>query len=209
MGAPEWKRLRVVEIGVRHPVLCRGSRFRASVGDMPPRTLAGEPPTASRPRPVLRWALIGSAAAVVIALLLGALWPFLPHPLRTDQGSVQELYEAANLAHVGADSTHVDVNAEYELAASIWPWDLPPGFVFSAERGAPDTPGHHWVGMGVRAAFQRWASATLSTVQSEKLPDGDKTRLLDQVAAATDYLLDLRILSDVNFVANSVDPLRP
>lgn len=58
-------------------------------------------------------------------------------------------------------------DAEYVLAATVWPWELPPGFAFPKNRGIPDTPGH-WNGMCVRDAFSMWKTAILDAVK-----DGD------------------------------------
>ena len=119
---------------------------------------------------------IGVSALVVVgllALVTPLVVPVLPHSVQvalggtidTVPGTVDELFAQTGLGEDGqyGDSkvTHAEVDEEYVLAATIWPWSLPPDWKFPKSRGAGDTPGYHWNGMGVKAAFSIWASAAL------------------------------------------------
>lgn len=168
----------------------------------------------------------GAAVSVVIlglgALALPAILPFLPSraqvalggTIDTVPGTVNDLYARTGTADhaTKADEvgiTHAAVDEEYVIAASIWPWDLPADWRFPRSRGVADTPGHHWNGMGVKAAFSIWATATLDEARSGDLTEAEANRLLDEVTDATDTLIAAGLLTDSHFVARSVDPLRP
>jgi hypothetical protein len=167
---------------------------------------------------------IGVAAAAIVGLLAiaaPAIVPVLPQQLQvglggtidTVPGTVDELFRETGVGGSGqyGDSpvTHAEVDEEYVIAASIWPWSLPPGWAFPKNRGVPDTPGHHWNGMGVKAAFSTWATASLEAVKAGELTPDAANDLLDEVEDATQTLLDAGLLSDRGFIARSVTPLRP
>jgi hypothetical protein len=165
-----------------------------------------------------------SVSAVTIAGLVGlAAWtivPMLPQQAQaalvgtidTIPGTVEELFARTGLGEFAEGGrsrvSHADVDEEYVIAATIWPWTLPPDWGFPKSRGVGDTPGHHYNGMGVRAAFSLWAKASLDAVKAGALDPGAAQHLLDEVEDATRTLLDARVLSDARFVENSVTPLR-
>lgn len=167
---------------------------------------------------------IGAATAVVIAglvaLLLPVLVPFLPSQaqvalggtIETVPGTVDELLEGAGLGDGGGYGTtrytHEQVDEEYVFAASIWPWALPPGWGFPKNRGVADVPGAHWNGMGVQAAFSKWAATALDVVEAGDLEPAEANALLDELEAATRILLEKGVLSDRAFIARDIEPLR-
>ena len=158
-----------------------------------------------------------SALAVVglVALTAPAIAPLLPQQVQvalggtidTVPGTVDELF--AKTESGDARVTHADVDDEYVTAASIWPWSLPPGWGFPRNRGVADTPGSHFDGMGVKAAFSLWATASLEAVRADDLDPAAANLLLDEVEDAYETLRDARLLSDRGFIAASVTPLRP
>ena len=173
-----------------------------------------------------RTAKITIAASVIavggiLALAAPAMGPFLPQQVQvalggtihTVPGTVDELFAQTRLGEYRRDgdskATHAEVDEEYVIAASIWPWSFPPGFGFPKNRGVADTPGHHWNGMGLKAAFSIWATASLEAVKAGDLPPDAANDLLDEVEAAYQTLFDEGLLSNRRFIAESVTPLRP
>lgn len=173
----------------------------------------------------LRTTLAVSAASLVVvgglvALIVPVILPVLPTQaqvmlggtLETNPGTLDELFRGAGLGEHGdyGDTTvsHADVDAEYEHAASVWPWALPPDWGFAKHRGVADTPGRHVNGMGVQAAFSMWATASLDAVKSGRLEPEAASALLDELEAATRILLDERVLSDAGFIEDAITPLR-
>jgi hypothetical protein len=158
-----------------------------------------------------------SVLAVVglVALTAPALGPLLPQQVQvalggtidTVPGTVDELFAKTESGE--GRVTHADVDEEYVIAASIWPWSLPPVWGFPRNRGVADTPGSHFDGMGVKAAFSIWATASLEAVKSGDLAPDAANHLLDEVDAAYQTLRDARLLSDRGFIDESVTPLRP
>lgn len=163
------------------------------------------------------------AILVVIGLLVSGVYivaPLLPQQAQsvligtidTVPGSVDDLFRETGTGPYALGSpkpvSHDDVDAQYVTAASIWPWTLPPDWGFPKGRGVADTPGGHWNGMGIKAAFSLWASASLGAVKSGALTGSAAEHMLDQVEAATERLLAERLLTDRGFIANSVTPLR-
>lgn len=168
-------------------------------------------------------AVISVSAVTIAGLIALAAWtivPMLPQQAQaalvgtidTVPGTVEELFAQTGLGAYaeGGPSrvSHADVDDEYVIAATIWPWTLPPDWGFPKSRGVGDTPGHHYNGMGVRASFSLWAKASLDAVKAGGLAPGAAEHLLDEVEDATRTLLDARVLSDARFVENSVTPLR-
>lgn len=161
------------------------------------------------------------AIAVVFGLLVLAAPAFvhlLPQraqialggTIDTTPGTPAELLAQTGLNNAGSVKvTHDDVDEEYVTAATIWPWALPPEWGFPKSRGVADTPGQHYLGMGVRAAFSLWAVAALEAVETGNLSDEEINALLDEVQDATQTLLDAEVLSDRSFIAEAVTPLRP
>lgn len=157
--------------------------------------------------------IVGLVAGTV-ALVGPSVVPFLPRQAQVALGGsidtvpsdAAELLQATDSGD--AKVTHAHVDEEYVLAASMWPWSLPPGWSFPRNRGVADIPGHHYDGMGVRAAFSLWASASLDAVKAGDLPSADANLLLDEVEEATQILLDAGLLSDRRFIERSVTPLR-
>ena len=159
--------------------------------------------------------------ALITPLVMPLVVPVLPHSVQdalggtidTVPGTVDELFAKTGLGEDGqyGDSkvTHAEVDEEYVVAATIWPWSLPPGWKFPKSRGAADTPGYHWNGMGVKAAFSIWAAASLEAAKAGELSTTDVNELLDSVEAAYEALLDEGVLTDRGFIAESVTPLRP
>lgn len=173
----------------------------------------------SRPGIAAVWVGSVLAAVALVALAAWTIIPMLPEraqtaligALDTTPGTVDELFAATGIAGAADGNTrvsHADVDREYVLAAEIWPWTLPPDWGFPRTRGVGDTPGHHYNGMGVRAAFALWAKATLDAVEAGRLDPDAATHLLDEVEAATRTLLEVRVLTDKGFIAESVTPLR-
>ena len=156
--------------------------------------------------------LVALAAPVIVPFLPSQVQVVLGGTIDTVPGSVEELFERTGLGDDGeygdARVTHADVNDEYVIAASIWPWNLPPGWGFPKNRGVADTPGQHWNGMGVHAAYSLWAKTSLQAVRSGDLSADAANALLDEVENATQTLLDEGVLSDRGFIAESVTPLR-
>ena len=156
--------------------------------------------------------LVALAAPPIIAVLPEPVQVVFEGTIDTAPGTVDELFLATGLEGPGrygdAKVTHAGVDHEYEIAASIWPWDLPPGFGFPKHRGAADTPGTHWNGMGVKAAFSKWATAALEAAKSDHLAPPLANNLLDEVEDAYRALRDEGVLSDRDFIAESVTPLR-
>ena len=165
-----------------------------------------------------------ATAAVVIVGLLAltapVVVPFLPQrvqvalagTIHTIPGTVDDLYRQTHLGDygdVGATTTHAGVDDEYVIAATVWPWTLPTGWAFPAQRGVPDTPGAHSTGMGVKAAFSAWATASLDTVKSGDLTPAAADAVLDEVASAYRTLISDDILADHLFIEHAVTPLRP
>ncbi len=158
--------------------------------------------------------------AGLVALLLPVLLPFLPSKaqavlggtITTVPGTVDELLEVAALDDEGGYGdiryTHEQVDEEYVAAASIWPWRLPPGWGFPKNRGVADVPGAHWNGMGVQAAFSKWAATALDVVEAGDLEPDEANALLDELESATRILLDEGVLSDRAFIARDIEPLR-
>ena len=157
--------------------------------------------------------LVALITPIVIAVLPHSVQVSLGGTIDTVPGTVDELFAQTGLGEDGqyGDSkvTHAEVDEEYVVAATIWPWSLPPGWKFPKSRGAADTPGYHWNGMGVKAAFSIWAAASLEAVKAGELSTTDANQLLDSVEAAYDALLDEGVLTDRGFIAESVTPLRP
>ena len=168
-------------------------------------------------------AVISVSALTIAGLIALAAWtivPMLPQQAQaalvgtidTVPGTVEELFAKTGLGAFGDGGasrvSHADVDEEYVIAATIWPWALPPDWGFPKSRGVGDTPGHHYNGMGVRAAFSLWAKASLDAVKAGDLDPGAAEHLLDEVEDATRTLLEVRVLSDARFVENSVTPLR-
>ena len=166
----------------------------------------------------------GVAVAAVVGLLAvaaPAIVPVLPQQVQvalggtieTVPGTKEELFERTGVGESGGFGesrvTHAQVDEEYVTAASIWPWSLPPGWGFPRNRGVPDTPGHHWNGMGVKAAFSTWATASLDAVKAGGLAPDAANDLLDEVEDATRTLLAAGLLTDRGFIEESVTPLRP
>lgn len=163
------------------------------------------------------WVAAALAALGLVTLAAWTIIPMLPHQaqtaligtLTTTPGTVDELFAATEIGADGQERvSHADVDEEYVIAAQIWPWTLPPDWGFPRTRGVGDTPGHHYNGMGVRAAFALWAKASLDAVKDGDLDPDAATHLLDEVEDATRTLLEVRVLSDKGFIANSVTPLR-
>lgn len=156
--------------------------------------------------------LVALITPIVIAVLPHSVQVSLGGTIDTVPGTVEELFARTGLGEDGqyGDSkvTHAEVDEEYVLAATIWPWRLPPGWKFPQSRGAADTPGHHWNGMGVKAAFSIWAAASLDAVKAGDLTPDAANDLLDEVQAAYQTLLEEGVLSDRGFIADSVTPLR-
>jgi len=160
---------------------------------------------------------ITSAVVVVslVAIAAPVFVPFLPRQvqvavggtIQTVPGTAEELF--ARTESGDAKVTHADVDEEYVIAASIWPWRLPPGWAFPRSRGIADTPGRHSDGMGVKAAFSVWAAATLDAVKSGDLDPDTADALLDAVESAYQTLFDAGKLTDRGFIRDSVTPLRP
>ncbi|MEJ1155541.1 hypothetical protein [Microbacterium marmarense] len=168
-----------------------------------------------------RASVVAIAIAVVFGLLVLAAPAFmhlLPQRVQialggtidTNPGTPAELLAQTGLNNTGSVKvTHEDVDAEYVTAATIWPWALPPEWGFPESRGVADTPGQHYLGMGVRAAFSLWAVASLEAVETGNLSDEEVNTLLDEVQDAAQTLLDAEVLSDGSFIAESITPLRP
>lgn len=165
------------------------------------------------------WVASALAAIGLVALAAWTIIPMLPQQaqtaligtLTTTPGTVDELFTATGIGGYSDGQervSHADVDREYVIAAEIWPWTLPPDWGFPRTRGVGDTPGHHYNGMGVRAAFALWAKASLDAVEAGRLDPDAATHLLDEVEAATLTLLDVRVLTDKGFIAESVTPLR-
>jgi hypothetical protein len=157
--------------------------------------------------------LVALVTPVIVAVLPHSVQVALGGTIDTVPGTVDELFARTGLGEDGqygdAKVTHAEVDEEYVLAATIWPWSLPPDWKFPKSRGAGDTPGYHWNGMGVKAAFSIWASASLEAVKAGDLSPDAANDLLDEVQAAYQTLLDEGVLSDRGFIAESVTPLRP
>jgi len=166
-----------------------------------------------------RTLLIAATSAVVIASLVAiaapVIVPFLPRQvevalsgtIHTTPGTVDDLF--AKTESGDSEVSHADVDKEYVIAASIWPWSLPPGWGFPRNRGVADTAGRHWDGMGVKAAFSTWVTASLEAVKAGNLTPDTANDLLDEVESAYQTLFDAGMLSDRSFIARSVTPLRP
>lgn len=170
----------------------------------------------SRKKTIVAIAVPALIVIGLVALTLPVIGPRLPvvqglgiGTMDTVPVSVDEFLARTDSDRYGVRVEHEDVEEGYVLAASIWPWQLPPGWRFPAERGIADTPGAHWAGMGVRSAFSKWAEASLQTVQNGDLTPAAADDLLDDVEDATRTLLEVRVLSDEAFVRTSIDPLRP
>lgn len=158
--------------------------------------------------------------AALVALILPVLVPFLPAPaqrvlggtITTVPGTVEELLAGADIGdgRKAGDLklSHADVDDEYVFAASIWPWQLPQDWAFPRYRGAPDTPGQHWNGMGIAAAYSKYATAVLDTVRTGELSDAEANAMLDELEGATRILLTERVLSDRSFIDRQISPLR-
>ncbi|QKJ20249.1 hypothetical protein [Microbacterium hominis] len=158
--------------------------------------------------------------ATLVALTLPLFMPLLPAQIqviaggtiRTVPGTVEDLFERTGTDGFGMQNptpvSHDEVDGEYVMAASIWPWMLPPGWGFPRERGVADTPGHHWNGMGVKAAFAVWAKTALDTVARDDVPPALAEKLLSDVEYAYHVLFDAGLLSDRTFIEKSVEPLK-
>ena len=155
--------------------------------------------------------LIAIAAPVILPLLPRQVQVAVGGTLHTVPGTVDELLsETLGGAQAGEVAvTHADVDEEYVKAGSIWPWSLPTGWGFPRNRGVADTPGHHWNGMGLKAAFSMWATASLDAVKGGDLSTDAANELLDEVEDATQTLLDAGVLTDRGFIEDAVTPLRP
>jgi len=167
---------------------------------------------------------VGAGSALLVVSLVGLsspVWmPLLPQQwqqtlggqIQTRQGTVDELFRLTDTGPYRIPSadepTHAEVDEEYRLAAAVWPWDLPPHWSFPNNRGVPDVPGHHWTGMGVKAAFALWAQRSLDAVRAGALEDADADHLLDEVEDAYRTLFAEGLLTDRRFVEASIDPLR-
>lgn len=156
--------------------------------------------------------LMAIAASIFVPLLPQQAQRALIGTIDTVPGTVEELFVQTGLGEFGTAGpsrvSHADVDDEYVIAATIWPWTLPPDWGFPKSRGVGDTPGHHYNGMGVRAAFSLWAKASLDAVEAGALTPDAAEHLLDEVEGATQTLLNARVLSDARFVADSITPLR-
>ena len=156
--------------------------------------------------------LVALAAPAVVPLLPSQVQVVLGGTIKTVPGTAEELFERTGLGESGeygsSRVTHADVNDEYVIAASIWPWTLPPGWGFPKNRGVADTPGQHWNGMGVHAAFSLWAKTSLEAVEAGDLAPDAANDLLDEVEDATRTLLEEGVISDRRFIEDSVTPLR-
>lgn len=175
------------------------------------------------PNRVVKFAVAAASVAAIaglVALAVPTVVPLLPRQaqvaiggsVETAPGTVDMLLKTGRLHEDGrygaSRVTHADVDSEYIAAASVWPWILPPGWSFPKTRGIPDTPGTHWNGMGVRAAFSAWASATLDVVKGGELSPDAAGALLDQVEDAYRVLRAKGVLSDARFVEDEIAPLR-
>jgi len=173
-----------------------------------------------------RAAKITTATVALVVVGLGALAvpaivPLVPQKVQmalggtidTVPGTPDELFAQTGVGEYRDDgdsrASHAEVDEEYVVAASIWPWSLPPGWGFPKNRGVADTPGHHWNGMGLKAAFSIWVTASLDAVKAGDLGATDANAQLDEVEAAYQTLFDAGLLSDRRFIAKSVTPLRP
>ncbi len=166
------------------------------------------------------WTVSALTIVGLIALAASSIVPFLPQQAQaalagtidTEPGTVEELFAETGMGAFAQDGpqrvSHADVDEEYVTAATIWPWTLPPDWGFPQSRGVRDTPGHHYNGMGVRAAFSLWATASLEAVKAGGLGPDAAEHLLDEVEDATRKLLDARVLSDRRFIEDSITPLR-
>ncbi|WP_314506057.1 hypothetical protein [uncultured Microbacterium sp.] len=166
------------------------------------------------------WAVSALTVVGLLALAAWAVVPFLPQQAQaalagtidTVPGTVDDLFAETGIGHYAPagrqDVTHAEVDEEYVAAATIWPWTLPPDWGFPRSRGVRDTPGHHYNGMGVRAAFALWAQTSLEAVKSGAVAGATADHLLDEVEEATRTLLEARVLSDARFIERSITPLR-
>lgn len=161
---------------------------------------------------VVTASLFALAAPIIIPLLPQQAQTTMFGTIDTERGTVDQLLDATGLAgsgQYGDDKvTHAAVDEEYMTAASIWPWDLPAGWGFPRNRGVPDTPGRHWNGMGVKAAFSTWATASLEAVRAGDLSAAEQDALLDEIERAYDILRAEGVLSDARFIEQAVEPLR-
>ena len=155
--------------------------------------------------------LIAIAAPAIVPLLPRQVQVAVGGTIHTVPGTVDELSsETLGDGQAGdARVTHAAVDEEYVKAASIWPWSLPASWGFPRNRGVADTPGHHWNGMGLKAAFSMWATASLEAVRAGDLSTDAANDLLDEVEDATQTLLDAGVLTDSGFIEDAVTPLRP
>ena len=156
--------------------------------------------------------LVALAGWTVVPLLPERAQAALAGTIDTVPGTVEELFSQTGLGQFAESEpsrvSHADVDEEYVISATIWPWTLPPGWGFPKSRGVGDTPGHHYNGMGVRAAFSLWAQASLEAVKAGGVDPDAADHLLDEVEDATQTLLDARVLSDRRFIEDSITPLR-
>lgn len=163
--------------------------------------------------PVSAVVVVGLVALVVVTI--GPAVDFEPRPTLTRVDlddfpeDVQALVTATGLDDFRIASTsHAGVDAEYATAVKNWPWELPDGIVMPAARNVPDTPGAHWDGMGVKAAFQKYSTYVTDAVKSGALPTAQEDHLLDELEDSARTLLAIGLLTDHGYIDRTIAPLR-